>query len=66
MKQIKETVNSTNIAAKKRKLSTEYLSGDEVDEATKWNLEDKLNNNSRYNASFVRYLDAKGYNYFLF
>jgi hypothetical protein len=57
--------SSTSSVTKKRQSSADYLSGDEIDDRTKWNLDEKLNI-TRYDAEFVRFLDAKGINFFLF
>lgn len=54
---------------KKRKLSSDYVSPAEDDDLdalfdydlkTKWDLNEKVNDLDRYNASFVQFLNAKG------
>lgn len=51
---------------KKRKLSTTNDEDDDLealfdyDQTTKWNLIEKLNDLTRYNASYVQFLNAKG------
>lgn len=55
-------LNIVNSSTKKRKLSTDDydLSPDEADDdTTKWNLQEKLNS-TRYDAQFVKFLNAKG------